>query len=48
MVTNYIEYLDANNLYGGAMSEPLPTRDLKWMSEKELKNWKNMSMYIRG
>jgi len=27
----FIQYLDANNLYGWAMSQPLPVRDLKWM-----------------
>ena len=27
---NYIIYLDANNLYGWAMSKPLPKRDFKW------------------
>ena len=38
----YIEYLDANNLYGGAMSKPLPTHDFRWMTDKELINWKNI------
>ena len=37
----YISYLDANNLYGWAMSQPLPTHGFKWMSEEELKNWRN-------
>ncbi len=37
----YIEYLDANNLYGWAMSQPLPTHGLRWMSEHDLKNWNN-------
>ena len=27
----YIPYLDANNLYGWAMSKPLPVCDFKWM-----------------
>ena len=38
----YIPYLDANNLYGWAMSKPLPLRNFKWMDEKELENWKNI------
>ena len=35
----FIEYLDANNLYGWAMEKKLPTHGFKWMSEKELSNW---------
>jgi len=31
----FIQYLDANNLYGWAMSQPLLVRDFKWMDEKE-------------
>lgn len=32
----YILYLDANNLYGKAMMERLPTKNFEWMSEDEL------------
>ena len=32
--TNYIPYLDANNLYGWAMSQPLPTGGFKWISNE--------------
>lgn len=38
----YLPYLDANNLYGWAMSKKLPTYDFKWMAIDELYNWKNM------
>jgi len=34
-----IAYLDANNLYGWAMSKPLPTVGFAWMTEDELNNW---------
>ena len=37
--SSYITYLDANNLYGWAMSKPLPTHGFKWMNENELNNW---------
>ena len=37
--SKYITYLDANNLYGWAMSKPLPISNFKWM--KNLHNWRN-------
>ena len=42
--TKYITYLDANNLYGWAMSEPLPTHGFRWMDDQELKPkvWKSI------
>ena len=38
--SKYIQYLDANNLYGVAMSMKLPTHGFKWMSSKELTVWR--------
>ena len=37
--SKYIMYLDANNLYGWAMSQYLPTGGFKWL-KKEMK-WVN-------
>ncbi len=37
-INAFIEYLDANNLYGWAMSKPLPYKNFKWMKEEELEN----------
>ena len=34
--SKYIAYLDANNLYGWAMSKTLPTCGFKWMKVSEL------------
>ena len=43
--SSYIQYLDANNLYGWAMSQKLPVNGFKWINdvsqidEKLLKNY---------
>ena len=34
--SSYIEYLDANNLYGWGMSQKLPIKDFKWVKQKKL------------
>ncbi|XP_065639641.1 uncharacterized protein LOC136072363 [Hydra vulgaris] len=44
--STYIQYLDANSLYGWAMNKPLPTHGFKWMNEEELKNWKSISCIL--
>ena len=44
--SKYITYLDANNLYGWAMSKPLPTHGFKWMDESELENWEKHSCIL--
>ena len=43
--SKYLVYLDANNLYGLAMSEPLPTKGFKWMTE-ELQDWKGQGCIL--
>ena len=35
--TNYLQYLDADNLYGWAMLQPLPTGEFKWVDIENLK-----------
>ena len=39
--STFIPYLDANNLYGWAMCEPLPVGGFEWVDEKEFENWRN-------
>ena len=34
--SSYIQYLDANNLYGWAMSKKLPTSGFKWIDNNEI------------
>ena len=34
--SSYIEYLDANSLYGWAMSQKLPVESFKWVKKKKL------------
>ena len=44
--SKYIQYLDANNLYGWAMSKPLPTHRFKWMKVNELETWELYSCIL--
>ena len=44
--SKYITYLDANNLYGWAMSKPLHTDGFKWMEFSEMKNRENHSCIL--
>ena len=45
--STYITYLDANNRYGWAMSESLPTHRFKWMKKNELETWENIHVFWR-
>jgi len=42
--TSYITYLDANNLYGDAMSNPLPVGKFKFLSQTEIDQFDLMSI----
>ena len=42
--TKYLMYLDANNLYGWAMSQKLPVHSFNWMTDKEIKNLFNVQV----
>ena len=38
----YLGYFDANNLYGYALSQPLPSGGFKWMTKAQLKRWEKL------
>src|SRR5678815_3999169 len=40
--SSFITYLDANNLYGWAMSKNLPTHGFEWMCYDELNDWRSI------
>ena len=42
--SKYITYLDANNLYGWAMSKYLPTGGFRWLNEQEIEDF-NLNVY---
>ena len=44
--SEFISYLDANNLYGWAMSNQLPTSGFKWMTDNELDDWILLSCFL--
>ena len=37
--SSFIKYLDANNLYGWALSQKLPINGFKWIKREELSNF---------
>ena len=44
----YIQYLDANNLYGYAMNQPLPFGNFEWLSEDEIHTLTKYPEWIRS
>ena len=44
--SKFISYLDANNLYGWAMSKQLPTSGFEWMTHDEIDDWKHLSCFL--
>ena len=46
--TKYLQYLDANNLYSWAMSQPLPTGGFKWVNIKPEKIPKLAKLKSKG
>ena len=44
--SKFISYLDANNLYGWAMSKQLPTSGFERMTDDEPGDWKHLSCIL--
>ena len=44
--SKFISYLDANNLYGWAMSKQLPTSGFEWLTDDELDDGKHLSCFF--
>jgi len=42
--SKFITYLDANNLYGWAMSQKLPIKDFKWMTPED--DWEKVPCIV--
>jgi len=42
----FITYLDANNLYGWAVSQKLTLKDFEWMTSEELNDWKRVPCIV--
>ena len=46
--TSYIREVNANNLYGWAMSQEMPEGEFEWVSENECRNMKQLLNYADG
>ena len=46
--TSFIQYLDANNLYGWAMRQPLPVGNFMWIPQDELETMMKYPEWIRS